>query len=267
VIVNSTDLKNKLGKYLRDCAKGEIIITSSGRKIAKLLAYEEDSNFKESPECVATRKDKTDTGHIAKPCVEAGVISEEAKAYDYYPKKISYEEFLELAGHSEKRYEYIDGEVYLLASPKTIHQKILGELHILFHNWFKGKKCIPIFAPYDITLKRNPGNINIVQPDLVIICDLEENLDHKDYYIGVPALAIEIISESTRSKDSIKKLDLYMSTGVKEYWVINPFNTEITIYRFENNDIVKNETYKKNETAASYYFEGFAVPVNDIFRV
>lgn len=248
MIVNSTDLKNKLGKYLRDCAKEEVIITSSGRKIAKLIAFEENL------------KGKT------KQNIEDGVISEEAEAYDFYPKKISYEEFLELTENSEKRYEYIDGEVYLLASPKTIHQKILGELFILFYNWFKDKKCIPILAPYDITLKRNPENINVVQPDLVIVCDLEENMNQKDYYMGVPALAVEIISESTRGKDSIKKLDLYMSTDVKEYWIINPFNKEIAIYCFKDNDIVKNETYKKNETALSYYFEGLNITVNNIFK-
>jgi len=96
-----------------------------------------------------------------------------------------------------------------------------------------------MFAPCDITLKRNDENINVVQPDLMVICDLEEKLDEKDYYMGVPTLAIEILSESTRNKDMIKKLDLYMTTGIKEYWIINPFNREVSIYLFEENNISK----------------------------
>jgi len=233
MIVNSTDLKNNLGKYLRECVKEEIIITKSGRKIAKLIA------FKERPE----HKTKTD--------IESYVISEEAEAYHYYPKKISYEEFLELTENSKKRYEYIDGEVYLIASPKTLHQKILGEVYMQFYNWFKGKQCVPMLSPYDITLYREgkPENINVVQPDLVVICDLEEKLNEKDYYMGTPALVIEILSESTRRKDFVKKLDLYMSTGIKEYWIINPFNNEVSIYCFKDNDIISNATYKKDETA------------------
>lgn len=87
----------------------------------------------------------------------------------------------------------------------------------------------------------------MVQPDLMVICDLEENLNEKDYYMGAPALVVEIISESTRSKDFIKKLDLYMSTGIKEYWIINPLNREVCVYLFEENNISQNATYKNHE--------------------
>jgi len=135
----------------------------------------------------------------------------------------------------------------------------------MFYNWFKSKECRPILSPFDITLKRSPDNINVVEPDIVVICDLEENINEKDYYVGTPVLVVEIISESTRRKDTIKKLDLYMSAGVNEYWIVNPLNKEITIYLFEQNDISKNETYKKNEIAASYVFPGLRVNLKDIF--
>ena len=251
MIVNATDLKNNLGKYLRDCTKEKIIIASNGRKIAILCAYEEYRGKKYQRNNIEVNSD--------------GLVRERAEAFEYAPRTVPYEEFLALTQGNEKRYEYIDGEIYLLASTKTIHQKVLGELYILFYNWFKGKKCRPILAPYDITLKRGHENINVVEPDLVVICDLEENLNEKDYYIGIPTLVVEIISEATRSKDTIKKLDLYMFTGVNEYWIVNPLNREITIYFFEQNDIVKNETYKKNEVAASYIFTGLKMNLKDIF--
>ena len=247
MIVNSTDLKNNLGKYLRECMKEEIIITGNGRKIARLNSYSNDAKAKTKIE-YETR------------------VSEGSEAFNYdSPKKIPYEEFLKLTENSDKRYEYVDGEIYLLTSPGTIHQKALGELYILFYNWFKGKKCIPMLAPYDITLKRNLNNINVVEPDLVVICDMEENLNEKDYYMGVPSLVLEILSESTRRKDLIKKLDLYMSTGVKEYWLVNPASREITVYLFENKDIARNETYKKDEKAGSYIFKGLWISLKDIF--
>ncbi len=247
MIVNSTDLKNNLGKYLRECMKEDVIITSNGRKTAKLCAYLKDAEIKSKINYVDR-------------------ISEGSEAFNYdNPKKVPYEEFLKLTENSDQRYEYIDGEIYLLTSPRTIHQKVLGELYILFYSWFKGKKCIPMLAPYDITLKRNHENINVVEPDLVVICDMEENLNEKDYYMGVPSLVLEILSESTRRKDLIKKLDLYMSTGVKEYWLVNPASREITVYLFENKDIERNETYKKDEKASSYIFKGLRISLKDIF--
>jgi prevent-host-death family protein len=243
MIINSTDLKNNLGKYLRLSAREEIIVTSNGRKVAKLSAYEDTEKITAAKE----------------------YIRERAHIYEATPQKASYEEFLELTENSDERYEYIDGEIYLLASPKVIHQKVLGELYFIFYNWFRGKKCRPLFAPFDITLKRTAENISVVQPDMMVICDLEENLDEKDYYMGVPALIVEIISESTRGKDLIKKLDLYMSTGVKEYWIVNPLNREASVYLFEENNISKNATYKNLENAVSYNFAGLEVSLEKIF--
>lgn len=239
MIVNSTDLKNNLGEYLRLAAREEVIITSNGRKVAILSAYEDS--------------------------VHNGLIREQAKDYEVNPQKASYEEFLQLTEDSDQRYEYIDGEIYLLTSPRASHQKILGELHVIFYQWFQGKDCRPMLAPFDITLKRNPENINVVQPDLMVICDLEEHLNGKDYYMGIPTLVVEIISESTRSKDMIKKLDLYMSTGIKEYWIINPVNKEVSIYLFVDNNISNNTTYKKKETAVSFHFSKLEVDLEKIF--
>lgn len=239
MIVNSTDLKNNLGEYLRLAAREEVIITSNGRKVAILSAYEDS--------------------------VHNVLIREQAKDYEVNPQKASYEEFLKLTEDSVERYEYIDGEIYLLASPRAFHQKILGELYVIFYQWFQGKDCRPMLAPFDITLKRSPENINVVQPDLMVICDLEEHLNEKDYYMGIPTLVVEIISASTRSKDMIKKLDLYMSTGIKEYWIINPVNKEVSIYLFEDNNISNNATYKKKETAVSFHFPGLEVSLEKIY--
>jgi len=248
MIVNATDLKNNLGKYLRDCAKEQIIITSNGRKIAILCSYDENASGFNT-------------------FIDDGVVSEqEAEAFNRKPKKMSYEEFLEFTENTQKRYEYIDGEVYLLTAPGTKHQKALSELHIIFYNWSKGKKCIPVLSPYDITLKKGPDNINVVEPDLVVICDLEENLNNKDRYTGVPVLVVEILSESTRRRDIIKKLDLYMCSGVYEYWIINPSNNEVTVYFFKNNNIEKSKTFKNNETAQSYYFADLKARLKDVFK-
>lgn len=244
MLINATDLKNNLGKYLRAAAREEIIITSNGRKVARLTAYEE----------------------TVEKSISGELVAEQAEAYVCKPTKMPFEEFKQIWENTEERYEYIDGEVYLLSSPKTAHQQILGDLHGIFFQWFKGKKCRPMLAPYDITLKRNESNTNIVQPDLMVICDLEENLNEKNYYMGVPSLMVEILSESSRGKDSIKKLDLYMSTGVREYWLVNPFSQEVHVYQFENCDFHQEVTYKKGETLSSYTFEGLEIPMNEIFH-
>jgi prevent-host-death family protein len=246
MIVSSTELQNNFGKYLMLAAQEDIVITRNGLEIAKLTAIKEsalgDTNL-------------------------TGVVYEKAPAYSSFGKKASYDEFLHLQQESDERYEYIDGEIYLLASPKTVHQIAITELFGAFYNFFQGTNCTPMVAPYDIELRRTPENINIVQPDIMIICDLDEQLNDDDYYKGVPSLVVEVLSKSTRRKDLIKKLDLYMSCGVSEYWIVNPDNKEVTVYLFEDLNISNSATYKNSEAAQSFIFTGLSAEIRRIFRV
>lgn len=237
MIVNSTELQNNFGKYLMLAAQEEIIITRNGMAIAQLTGIPKNNTIKEN-----------------------------AAEYGNGGRTATYEEFLALTKETEERYEYIDGEIYYLASPKTAHQLALTELFGLLYNWFQGKPCRPLVAPYDITLKRSPDAVNVVQPDLMVICDLEDKLDEHDYYKGVPTLVVEILSESTRRKDLIKKLDLYMSTGVQEYWIFNPLNQEVTVYLFADKNISNSITFKNKETIQSYVFAGLTIELAKIFK-
>lgn len=125
--VPSTEVQNNFGKYLKIASELEdVIITRKGREVAKIVPIEERT-----------------------------VIAEEAANYIYNDRwKLSYEEFLKMVENSELRYEYIDGEVYLLASPAYNHQVSVSELFVIFYNWFKGKKCRPLTSPFDVTLTK-----------------------------------------------------------------------------------------------------------------
>lgn len=246
MIINSTELQNNFGKYLMLAVQEDIIITRNGTEIAKLTAVK-------------------DASVVITPSTDQ--VREKAPDYSSDGKKATFEEFLQLHQESEERYEYIDGEIYLLASPRTAHQIALTELFVIFYNFFQEKKCTPMVAPYDIELSRSPESINIVQPDIMIICDLEEKLNENDYYKGIPSLVVEVLSISTRRKDMIKKLDLYMSSGVNEYWIVNPDNKEVTVYLFEDKNISNNATYKNTESVQSFIFEGLSAEIRKIFRL
>jgi Uma2 family endonuclease len=94
---------------------------------------------------------------------------------------------------------------------------------------------------------------------------MDEHLNEKDYYMGVPVLVLEILSKSTKRIDLIKKMDLYRASGVNEYWVVDPDDKEITIYLFEDKDIRSKKTYKDNEVTRSNIFNDLCFEVKDIF--
>ena len=234
--ISSTEVQNNFGKYLVLATHEDIIITRNGTEVAKLT----------------TKLQETD-------------VVREKYEISGYGEKASYEEFLELRKHSDERYEYIDGEIYLLSSPKTAHQFAVTQLIVELSNCFQDTDCTPFVAPYDIELKKPNGEINMVQPDLMVICDLDDKLGEDDYYKGVPTLVMEVLSNSTRRKDLLIKTALYRDCGVKEYWIINPDEKQVMIYHFDQ-DNVEVTTFKIGEIATSYTFEELTIKVEDVFR-
>ena len=239
--VNTTDLQNSFGKYLALTEKEDIIITKNGKTVAKLIKYTDPENF---------------------------FVREEAGEYKI-PKKISYEEYKELVETSDQRYELIDGQVYLLASPSFNHQVIVNELAGQFYNFFKGKSCQSLTAPLDIKLfghaTKFEENPNVVQPDLVVICD-QDKVNDKNKYEGVPSLIVEVLSPTTKGKDLVTKLNLYMESGVLEYWIIDLENEKIIQYSFKKRDIKKMNHTSKGNIIQSIQFEDLEIDLNDIFE-
>ena len=236
MVITTTDIQNNFGKYLKLAGYEDVVITKNGKKVARLSTCKEDEwTLREtSPEYAAT--------HV----------------------KVSYEQFLKLTEESEHRYELIDGEIYFLASPLYPHQKAVKEIFGEFINWFRDKKCEPLAAPFDVTLVKSEKNICVVQPDILVICDTEK-IDKKGKYTGVPSLVVEVLSESTSGKDNLAKLNLYMSTGVKEYWIVNTNSKQIYTYVFDEKQIGRVFSFNSDGHAESTYFSGLSVDLQRVF--
>ncbi|MBF0551925.1 MAG: Uma2 family endonuclease, partial [Deltaproteobacteria bacterium] len=97
----------------------------------------------------------------------------------------------------------------------------------------ENKQCEVYVAPFDVRLPLTDENdrdvINVVQPDLLVVCD-PARLDERGCR-GAPDFVIEIVSPSSIDRDQIDKAALYERAGVKEYWVINLLDLTVTIRR------------------------------------
>ena len=118
----------------------------------------------------------------------------------------------------DERWEIIDGEAYAMTpAPTTKHQRIVRKITTRLDHFFNGKPCEPFMAPTDVLL----DDRNIVQPDILVICDpakiTEKNIQ------GTPDVVIEILSPTTSVKDRREKKRLYERFGVREYIIIDPF--------------------------------------------
>ena len=182
-----------------------------------------------------------------------------------------------------ERFELIYGEAFAMSAPNTRHQEILGSIFTMFHTYLRGKPCKVYPSPFDVRLfyKEDESDDTVVQPDITIICD--EKKRGYEGCRGAPELVIEILSPSNTAIEMDKKLRLYQDAGVCEYWIVDPENKSINVYRFkkpfiETQAIENTETenaqlagailfytYKKDAAVPVGIFPGFDISLEEVF--
>ena len=131
-----------------------------------------------------------------------------------------------------RRAELIDGRIYDMAPPNTIHQRISSALHVAIYQYVKSNHgtCEVFAAPFAVFL--NKDNRTYVEPDISVICD-KDKIDDMGCN-GAPDWVIEIVSPSDSHRDYGIKLFKDRTAGVREYWIVNPVTRTVTVYDFEN---------------------------------
>ncbi len=134
------------------------------------------------------------------------------------------------------RAELIDGQIYYMAAPSRIHQKILMFLSKTIANYIDSKdgSCEVYPAPFAVKLFEDDDK-TVVEPDISVICDPNKLTDRG--CTGAPDWIVEIVSPSTSSHDYIRKLNLYAKAGVKEYWIIDPRTEKVFVYHLDQADV------------------------------
>jgi Uma2 family endonuclease len=165
-----------------------------------------------------------------------------------------------------ERYELIGGEAYAMSAQNDIHQAISLELSRQFANFLHGKPCKARAAPYDVRLfyKEDESDDTVVQPDISVICN--EKKRGNEGGRGAPDLIVEILSPSNTSEELVRKFNLYLEAGVREYWVVAPESKTVQVFLLEN-DTYRGMVYSASATIPSEVLAGLSVTLTDVFAV
>ena len=148
-----------------------------------------------------------------------------------------------------ERAELIDGQIYYMAPPSFVHQKISVKLSTKIDNYITehNGKCEVVAAPFAVFL--NKDDLTYVEPDISVICD-PSKLNDKGCN-GAPDWVLEIVSPSSKRMDYSTKLFKYRTAGVREYWIVDPAKDRTMVWNFENDD---SEEYSfKDKVKAGIY--------------
>ncbi|MDR1287070.1 MAG: Uma2 family endonuclease [Treponema sp.] len=163
-----------------------------------------------------------------------------------------------------ERFELIEGVACAMAAPNDFHQAILVELARQMANYLRGKPCKLRPAPYDVRLfyAEDESDDTVVQPDLSVICD--ESKRGPEGCRGAPDLVVEILSPSNIAEEMVRKFNLYMKAGVREYWVVAPASKTVQSFVLQNGACT-GTVYASEAALPSAVLEGLSINLNDVF--
>jgi Uma2 family endonuclease len=130
------------------------------------------------------------------------------------------------------RAEWVEGVVSVMSPVSFDHDQI--------HQWlirvigsFVEAQDLGIICGSELFVRLRPPAAQRM-PDLFFVAKSRAGHFHEAHFEGAPDMAIEIVSPNDPQRDYIEKLASYESSGVREYWIIDPL-----IQRVEAHELVK----------------------------
>lgn len=173
---------------------------------------------------------------------------------------------LELLPDDGKRYEIIDGELYVSRPNHWKHQIACGEIAMALESRSRQMDIgHSVIAPGLIL-----SEYDDVVPDVVWISKkrLAVGLDENGHLRIAPELVAEVLSpgEAHERRDRVVKLDLYSRHGVREYWIVNWQTPSIQVYRRDQQQLRLVTTLSASGTLDTPLLPGFSCSVAELFE-
>jgi Uma2 family endonuclease len=159
------------------------------------------------------------------------------------------------------RHEIIGGDHYVTPSPVTRHQRISRNLLYLIQGYLEIHPIGEVFsAPFDVLL----SEWDVVVPDLVYLSQARAHFLTTKNLQGPPDLVVEILSPSTRSRDEELKLALYERVGAEEYWLIDPEQDAVDVYRGGTGGFRNPVRYSSTDALTTPVLPGFELSLDRV---
>jgi len=169
--------------------------------------------------------------------------------------RLTYEDYC-LIPDDGKRYELLEGQLYVTPAPGLEHQHVSKRLFTILLRYFEeGGRGTVFYAPLDVILVAD----DVVQPDLVVVRDPTQ-LSSRGIE-GVPFLLVEVISPGRARYDRTVKAQRYAAGGVPHYWIVDPQARRLECFRLEEGRYTLRATGTGNEVVEVPDFPGLRIPL------
>lgn len=182
-------------------------------------------------------------------------------------RRYTLEEFWALPEREDHaRYELIGGFLFMVPPPNPPHGDVTSRMvdmltKFRFENGIKGT----VYYPREPIYIRAEGS-TYLEPDLMFVSqELHEKMGDKRTSADI---VFEFSSRSTKVYDQTIKADTYLALGVRELWLVDPWNTIVEVrYASKKGEMLvwKAIRHSRGHHAKSRVLEGFEVSIDDLF--
>jgi Uma2 family endonuclease len=159
-------------------------------------------------------------------------------------------------------YELLEGVIYVSRAPSLKHQRVIKKLSYYIEKYLEQSPIGETYPTPGVIFGEHDSAI----PDLIYISNegLKE-IGTGIHIEGSPDLIVEVVSPGSDNikRDRDVKLRTYRRHSVKEYWIADPDNLTLEVYRGGNLTLAATLTIDDELTTP--LLPGFTCKVRDIF--
>jgi Uma2 family endonuclease len=169
---------------------------------------------------------------------------------------ISVEEYLTGELSSDIKHELIDGTIYAMAGASANHERISVNVLRKLGNYLENKPCEPFGSDMKLRI-----NANFFYPDVMVDCHFDNS---EPYFTQTPLIIVEVLSKSTRKKDTTFKFISYINIpSLQEYVLIEQDFVDVQVFRRSENWLARHYFLGDDITFESI---GLTLSVEDIYH-
>jgi Uma2 family endonuclease len=158
-------------------------------------------------------------------------------------------------------YELIGGELIVNPTPPLQHQMILGKVLCELGSNLKANGIGAAVNSVDVVLSPE----TVIQPDVIVILNARASIIGPKNIQGPPNIAVEVLSDDTRLRDETVKRRLCETFGVDEYWVVDPENSTVKLYRRSGAAFASPLVLRGGDAITSPLLPELMLPLSEVF--
>jgi Uma2 family endonuclease len=169
------------------------------------------------------------------------------------------EEFANIEDDSH-RHELIKGELLTMPLPKYEQGRVTMNLAVLLAQHIRANNLGIVCAEAGYRLESDPDTV--LGPDISFVAHGRTAVPPESYYPGPPDLAVEVLSPGDRRGRTERKLRLWLQTGTRSVWLVNPRKRTVEII----SSIGERRLLHDTDELVDDTVPGFCIRVSEIFE-